>query len=94
MSTLKVPIGQMKNRFSEYVARSAYGDEHVVITRRGKPVAALVSLDDLSMIESLETSKGLSEIVDRWDNARELADATEDAYNHRIKEKEGRDVPF
>lgn len=42
-----VSVAETKAHLSEYIARSAYGGERVIITRRDRPVAALVSLDDL-----------------------------------------------
>ena len=38
-------VRQVKNRLSEYIRRVRQG-EQVIITDRGKPVAALVALDD------------------------------------------------
>lgn len=43
MTAVHAPIGQLKARLSEYVARARAGEE-VVITDRGTPVARLVPL--------------------------------------------------
>jgi prevent-host-death family protein len=40
--------------FSELVNRAAYAKERVVLTRHGKPVAVMVSLEDLEALERLE----------------------------------------
>ena len=40
--------------FSDVVSRAAYGKERVVLTRHGKPVAAVVPLEDLEALERLE----------------------------------------
>ena len=40
--------------FSEVITRAARGSDRIVIQRRGKPVAALVSMDDLRLLEALE----------------------------------------
>ncbi len=39
--------------FPELVARAAYAHERVVIERRGKPMAALISVDELRLFERL-----------------------------------------
>jgi len=44
-------------RFSELVNRAAYGKERMVLTRHGKPVAAVISLDDLAVLERLEDER-------------------------------------
>ena len=41
-------------KFSNLLNRAAYGKERVVLTRRGKPIAVVVSLDDLELLERLE----------------------------------------
>lgn len=46
-----VSVANAKSRLSELLAKSAYGHERFVITRRNKPIAALVSLDDLRIVE-------------------------------------------
>jgi prevent-host-death family protein len=43
-----------RSQFSEIVNRTAFGGERVVVTRRGKALAALVSIGDLALLEELE----------------------------------------
>ena len=46
---VEVSVAGAKNRLSELLARVAYGGAHVLITRRGRPMARLVppeSVDD------------------------------------------------
>lgn len=47
-------VVDVRNMFSEYLNRAYYQGQRIVIERRGKPLAALVSLEDLAMIEQLE----------------------------------------
>lgn len=47
----------VKARLSEFISRVRYGRERIVIARRGKPVAALIGIDDLHRLESLERVK-------------------------------------
>lgn len=42
-----------RNNFSELVARASYGSERIVIERRGRAAAAIVSADDLEILERL-----------------------------------------
>lgn len=50
MGAVHAPIGQLKARLSEYVARARAGEE-VVITDRGTPVARLVPLSGASALD-------------------------------------------
>ncbi len=58
--------------FSELLSRVAYGRERVVIERRGRPLAAMIGIDELRLFERL-----LEEREDRLDaeaSGRALAD--------------------
>lgn len=39
-----------KRSFGELIARAGFGKERIVITRHGKPLAALVSAQDLAAL--------------------------------------------
>lgn len=47
----RVSAAEAKAKLSELVARVAYAGETYVIERRGKPLAALVAVDDLRRLE-------------------------------------------
>ena len=66
-----VSIGAVKRDISELVNRVAYGHERVVLTSRGKPKAALVSLEDLERLRQEETA----ERVKRWEEWVRRTDA-------------------
>lgn len=46
----------VKARLSEMISKVVYSRERLVILRRGKPVAALVSIEDLKRLEALDTA--------------------------------------
>lgn len=50
---LKMSTVEARENFSEMINKAAYGSERVVLTRRGKPLVAVVSLQEL---EGLKTS--------------------------------------
>jgi prevent-host-death family protein len=47
---------RVKAHLSEFIGRVAYGRERLLILRRGKPVAALVSVEDLRRLEALDST--------------------------------------
>lgn len=55
-------VSEARGDFAEVVNRVHYGHERVVITRRGKAVAALVSADDLELLEDLEEARDLADV--------------------------------
>lgn len=54
-----VPLGNAKNRLSEYVERVEREHGRVVITKHGRPAAVVLSVDDLESLE--ETLNVLSD---------------------------------
>jgi len=44
-------VGEAKKRLSELMSRVVYRGERFLIQRRGRPMAALVSLDDLERLQ-------------------------------------------
>lgn len=51
---VKIEATTARNAFSDVVNKVAYGADRVVIERRGKPVAAVISMEDLRLLELLE----------------------------------------
>ncbi len=51
--TREIPVTQARAELAELVNRVAYSGERVVLTRHGRPLAALVSSDDLELLEAL-----------------------------------------
>jgi prevent-host-death family protein len=45
---------EARERFAELVSRAAFGKERIVLTRRGKPLAAMVPVADLERLQALE----------------------------------------
>ena len=56
-----VPTTKLRERSSEIISEVAYGDAEVVLTRRGKPVAAVVSLSALETLHALEDARDVAE---------------------------------
>jgi prevent-host-death family protein len=58
----KVTSSAARNEFAELVNRAAYGGERVIVHRRKKPVAAVVPLADLELLEQLEDRIDLEDV--------------------------------
>ncbi|RIK38630.1 MAG: hypothetical protein DCC55_20510 [Chloroflexi bacterium] len=75
MTDATISIGQVKRDISELVNRVAFGGERIVLTSRGKPKAALVSVEDY---EQLRTHDEATEDLQHWQQwllrARQLGD--------------------
>ena len=49
-----VSVSEARETFAELVNRAAYGHERVLVARRGRPVAAIVPIEDVQFIERME----------------------------------------
>ena len=86
-------VAEAKSRFSEYISKVAYAGKRYVIAKRGKPLVAIVSIEDLENIEASRESDRISEIVGKWNGFEEIEDDINKAFSSR-KEDRGRDVSF
>ncbi len=47
-------VAEIRNNLADAINRVAYSGERIVLERRGKGVAALVSVEDLELLQRLE----------------------------------------
>jgi prevent-host-death family protein len=69
-----VPLAEAKSHFAECVRAAENGDP-VIITRHGKPVAALVSAQDLAVlhrVRAADEGHGLAALAGGWPGSEEL----------------------
>lgn len=51
-----------RNNFVELINRANYSGERIRIERHGKPVAAIISCEDLACLEALEDARDSEEL--------------------------------
>ena len=51
---MEVGVHEIRANLAEVINRVAYGGERIVLERRNKPVLALVSMEDLELLNALE----------------------------------------
>ena len=52
--TTTVSTSKARDDFAEMINQVAYRGERVVLDRHGKPIAAIIPIDDLAFLEELE----------------------------------------
>ena len=81
-----VNLAKAKSCFSEYASRAAYTDEQIIITKRGKPFVALISVNDLEFLQRIKAGPpedGLLGAVGMAPELQEVAENTMEAYQRR-----------
>ena len=88
----RVSSSQAKAQFSALMAEVAYGGKHIIVERRGKPIAALVSVDDVAYLGQTRASsdepRGALALVGAWKAAgdEQLDEVIADIYAAREQE--------
>ncbi len=57
----RIGVSDARDNLSEVVDRARYTHERVVLTKRGKDVGAIISIDDLQLLEMLEDQLDIKE---------------------------------
>lgn len=89
----RISAAEAKAHFAAVVDEVSHGSEHYVIERRGRPVAGIVSVEDLRRLEDssplCERPAGALALVGAWS---ELEDAEIDAFVEDILNERARDL--
>jgi len=67
----KITTADARKKFANIINRVAFGDESFVLTRRGEPIAAIVSMRELKLLQELEDQ---IDIEDAWKAKKELGE--------------------
>jgi prevent-host-death family protein len=59
----KITTADARKKFANIVNRVAYSDESFVLTRRGEPIAAIVSMKALELLQDIEDRM---DVEDAW----------------------------
>jgi prevent-host-death family protein len=59
----KISAADARKKFANIINRVAYGKESFVLTRRGEALAAIVSMEDLKLLQEVEEQL---DIDDAW----------------------------
>ena len=70
---MTVSVRELKDALSAFLNRAAFGHERVIVTSRGKPKAAVISVEDLYLLEELEDAQAARETLAAY-SAGELLD--------------------
>lgn len=89
----KASVAEVKSHFSRYLAKAAYANQPIIITKRNKPVAAIVDISTFEKIQSANETEGLYSLIDKMSVFNEIAKDVESAYLSRSSEKP-RNVSF
>jgi antitoxin (DNA-binding transcriptional repressor) of toxin-antitoxin stability system len=84
-------VAEAKKRFSELVGRIVHKGERFIVERKGKPVMAMVSLEDLQKLEQIpgkKMSKGVLAAIGAWEDFENLDEVVVEIYRARAEARD------
>lgn len=64
---MAMSVSELNRNISECLNRAAYGAERIVVTSRGRPKAAVISIEDLRRLEELEDALAAAEALEAYE---------------------------
>lgn len=84
MTTSYINTLQAKEEFSELINRVSHHKEHIVITRRGKEIAALIPLEDFIILQNYLRKSDLEDALEALQEARNQGTMTLEEFQVEI----------
>ncbi len=85
MTMILMNTMEAKEQFADLINRVAHSKERIVLTRRGKEIAAIVPLEDLKVLQATQDKHDLHAAIDALKEARSTGTMTLD----QLKESMG-----
>lgn len=67
---------EAKEQFTDLVNRVVHNKERVILTRRGKEIAAIIPLEDLHVLQESQDRQDLRDAIDALKEARSIGAMT------------------
>lgn len=68
----KISTADARKKFANIINQVAFGEDSFVLTRRGEPIAAIVSMKELKILQDLEDQ---IDIDDAWETKKEAGES-------------------
>jgi prevent-host-death family protein len=73
MTIARIRASEIRNRIGDILARVRYGGQHVVVERRGQPVAAIIGIEEYDRLIELRRQWEAAQRRRRFDAMRASA---------------------
>ena len=81
---MTISTREARENFSDVINRAAYGKERVILTRRGKPLVAVVPIDDVEVLETLEDKIDLQDTLAALKEAEDKGTMTPQEFKREL----------
>lgn len=84
MTTIAINTADAKEQFIDLINRVAHNKERIILTRRGKEIAAIIPVEDLTLLLESQDKHDLREAIDALKEARHSGAVTLDQLKEDI----------
>ncbi len=81
MTTTLISTIDAKEQFSDLINRVAHSKDRIVLTRRGKEIAVIISMDDFKLLQDSQDKHDLKDAIEALKEARTTGTKTLDQFN-------------
>lgn len=67
---------EVKEQFNDLINRVVHSKEHIILTRRGKEIAAIIPIEDLALLQESQDKQDLNEATEALKEARSVGTLT------------------
>ena len=71
MTIIHINTIEAKEQFTDLINRVAHNKEQIILTRRGKELAAIIPLEDFQLLQASQDKHDLREAIDALKEARQ-----------------------
>ena len=76
MTTSTISTAHAKEHFTDMINRVAHHKERIILTRRGKEVAVVISVEDFQLLHQSQDKNDLQEAIDALKESRQVGALT------------------
>jgi prevent-host-death family protein len=70
MAVTTLNTADAKEQFTDLINRVSHNKDHIILTRRGKDIAAIISMEDFKLLQDSQDKNDLREAIDALKEAR------------------------
>lgn len=85
MTTTTISTIEAKEEFTELVNRVSHNKERIILTRRDKEVAALISMEDFALLQASQNQSDLHDALESLKDVRQHGALTLDQLKQEIE---------
>jgi prevent-host-death family protein len=86
MTTTSINTVEAKEEFNDLLSRVSHNKERIILTRRGKEIAALIPIEDFTLLQASQNQYDLHDAMESLKEARNQGSMTLQEFKDQLGE--------